>query len=120
MTYIVISYTLIFNHYLISFTILITCLLDNIWIFRGEVNVNHLWDFKGYLQNQSIKGKKSILPVLEQWTRRTLSNLDPQKCTAQIVSTDAHSLGLKQNRRVSNKNVKYMIMYSTLKLVVSK
>ena len=64
--------------------------------------------------------KKSILPVLEQWTRRTLSNLDPQKCTAQTVSTDAHSSGLKQNRRVSNKNVEYMIMHSTFKLVVSK
>ena len=36
------------NFYLISFSILITCLLDNVAIYcRVKLCVNHLWEFKG-------------------------------------------------------------------------
>ena len=35
------------SFYLISLSILIICLLDNAWIFREKVHVNHYWDLKG-------------------------------------------------------------------------
>ena len=33
--------------YLISFSILITCLLNNVWMFKEKVHVNNIWVLKG-------------------------------------------------------------------------
>ena len=35
------------NLYLISFSILITCLLDNVWILKGEITCSSLPGVKG-------------------------------------------------------------------------
>ena len=35
------------NFYLISLSILNTCLLDIVGILLGEVTVNHFWELKG-------------------------------------------------------------------------
>ena len=37
------------NFYLISLSILITCLLDNVWVFKGEITCQPLLGVKGYL-----------------------------------------------------------------------
>ena len=35
------------NLYLISLSILVTSLLDDEWIYREKLQVNHFWEFKG-------------------------------------------------------------------------
>ena len=47
------------NFYLISLSILITCLLGNVWILKEKVKCfNHCWELKGYeFQFLSIKDK---------------------------------------------------------------
>ena len=37
------------SFYMISFNILITCLLNNVWILKGKFHVNHFWQLKGQL-----------------------------------------------------------------------
>ena len=39
------------NFYLISLSILVTCLKDNVWILYEKLHVNHLWGLKGYVSD---------------------------------------------------------------------
>ena len=48
------------NFYLISLSILVTCLLDNVWILKGDVTHQSLLGVKGLRRVKKKKKKKLI------------------------------------------------------------
>ena len=50
------------NFYLISLSILTSCLLDNVRILWGKLHVNHFWGLKG--QNESFLSVEFIVVLL--------------------------------------------------------
>ena len=65
------------NLYLISFSILITCLLDNVWILKGEITCSSLPGVKE-LNFVILRGQMTVLVFHLTRIERTRSCLSPR------------------------------------------
>ena len=60
------------ENFMISLSILITCLLDNLWILKGEVACQSLLGVKGLRDNPTVVICQTFFPVIYHCT-------DPQQ-----------------------------------------
>ena len=76
------------NFYLINLSILVTCLLDNVWILQGEVT------------HQSLLGVKGLIIIVYLIYIIFSSNAEPRLCFPQPASLVCESMLSLASQRI--------------------
>ena len=76
------------NFYLINLSILVTCLLDNVWILQGEVT------------HQSLLGVKGLIIIVYLIYIIFSSNAEPRLCFPQPASLVCESMLSLTSQRI--------------------